>query len=116
MWQILEIVTEELLREMEGAKMLFLYFWLICSLFSKIIFHGIATSTQQLKFYGKLFPIGNRLGKRSKAFPEFIHLSKKHTGYETQHPSWFTSMKKASSQKKTHRIALDYCDFFLNSR
>jgi len=55
---------------------------------------------------------------KNKAFSriyQFIH-SRKNTGYETQHPSWFKSMKKASSQKKTLIKALDYCDFFSNSR
>ena len=45
---------------------------------------------------------------------QFIHSRKKTTDYETgQHPSWFKSLKKASSQKKTLRKALDNCDFFL---
>ena len=66
---------------------------------------------KQLEFYSKLFTIE----QKTKPFPEFINLStpeKKPTGYETgQHPSWFKSMKK-----KTLIKALDYWDFFSNSR
>jgi len=36
----------------------------------------------------------------------------KNTGYETQHPSWFKSMKKASSQKKNTQNSFGLLWFF----
>ena len=77
-----------------GANMMFLYFWLICRLFFWNYlpwWADIATSTKQLEL----------------STPE------KNTGYETQHPSWFKSMKKASSQKKNTQNSFGLLWFFL---